>query len=451
MADSDKTRKQLLDKIAALREQIAALPESTDIAETAKDTPAQTEPIFQESTEAELREANIRLSAALAELKRTQMRIIQHERLGAIGQMASGIAHNFNNALMPILGFSDLLIQNPQMLQDTEDTVQMLTDIRTAAQDAAESVRRLRDFYKPQDEDERRTSVDLNALTESAIALTQPKWREEASVKDIAFEIRKELHEIPSVTGNTSQLREVFANLILNALDAMPEGGVLTVRSAADDIWVAVSVTDTGIGMTPEVKRQCFEPFFSTKDNTGTGMGLSIAYGIIRQHGGAIAIENEAETGTTFTVRIPHAPSEQDEEGKTVCKTPALRPLTILAIDDEIWSRELLQRFLGPDGHTIELASTGQEGIDKFASGQFDLVLTDRAMPDMSGDKVAAVIKDASPNTPVVMLTGFGDIMRSSGECPPDVDDIVGKPITRDELRLVIAAAVGEGGRDNPK
>jgi len=400
--------------------------------------------------EQELREANMRLSAALAELKKTQLRVIEHERLSAIGQMASGIAHNFNNALMPILGFSDLLIENPEMIDDREDTLRMLKDIRTAAQDAAEAVRRLRDFYRPQTGDER-TSVDINALIESVLSLTQPKWKEEAAAKDIAFEIRKELHSLPPVTGNESQLREVVTNMILNSLDAMPDGGTLTIRSRADDIWVSIEVQDTGVGMPPEVQRQCFEPFFSTKESTGTGMGMSIAYGIVRQHGGAITIQSEQGKGSTFSVRLPHGPSERDAEGKTVRKAPEVRPLKVLAIDDEIWTRELLQRFLQADGHSLELASTGKEGIARFADGEFDLVLTDRAMPDMSGDKVASEVKKLSPHTPVLMLTGFGEIMRSSGERPKGVDDIVGKPVTGDELRVVIAAVMAAADPGNLK
>lgn len=398
--------------------------------------------------EEDLREANMRLSAALVELKRTQLRVIEHERLSAIGHMASGIAHNFNNALMPILGFSDLMIQNPEMLKDTQDTIHMLTDIRTAAQDAAEAVRRLRDFYKPPNEDHG-NSIDLNSLVKTALSLTQPKWKEEAAAKDIAFEIRTDLQPLPAVTGNESQLREVLTNLILNALDAMPRGGELAIRSAADDIWVVVEVQDTGVGMTPEIKRQCFEPFFSTKDVSGTGMGLSIAYGIVRQHGGTITVESQPGEGTTFSVRIPHGPSEQDAEGRTVWKAPRIRPLQILAIDDEIWSRELLQRFLQSDDHRLVLATTGQEGLKTFAEEEFDLVLTDRALPDMSGDKVAAEIKRTSPDTPVIMLSGFGDIMRTSGEYPEGVDDVVGKPITRDELRVVIASTMGAIDQDN--
>lgn len=400
--------------------------------------------------EQDLRDANMRLSAALAELKRTQLRVIEHERLSAIGQMASGIAHNFNNALMPILGFSDLLIQNPEMLANTEDAVRMLTDIRTAAEDAAEAVRRLRDFYRPPDTDEH-TSLDLNAIVETALALTRPRWKEEAAARDIAFEIRKELHSLPVVMGNESQLREVVANLILNALDAMTDGGVLTLRSSADDVWAVLEVIDTGTGMSPDVKRQCFEPFFSTKESTGTGMGLSIAHGIVRQHGGAISIQTEPGEGTRFVIRIPHGPPEQDAEGKTVRKTPKVRPLKVLAIDDEIWSRELLQRLLQADGHTLELATTGGEGVKKFFEGEYDLVMTDRAMPDMSGDKVAAEIKSKSPSTPILMLTGFGDIMRSSGEYPEGVDDIIGKPITKDELRQVIAATMAAVDQDNLK
>lgn len=383
--------------------------------------------------EQDLRDANIRLSHTLTELKRTEQQIIQHARLSALGQMASGIAHDFNNALMPILGFSDLMINDPNILKDREETLSMLKDINAAARDAAQTIMRLRDFYRPSDEGER-VPVDMNKLIETVLALTKPKWREEMRALGLTVEIRKELQEILPVSGNESQLRDALTNVILNAVDAMPRGGTITISSYIDRKWSVIEVNDTGTGMTDEVRERCFDPFFTTKELDGTGMGLSVAYGTIRQHGGTIDVLSEPDRGTTFVIRLPWETALSEKTDGETKAVDSLSPLRVLIIDDEIWSRSLVQRFLTSNGHSVEAAKTGKEGLEMFGKGTFDLVITDRAMPDMSGDQVAAEIKKAGAETSIILLTGFGDLMKSAGESPPGIDMILSKPVTKKEL-----------------
>lgn len=390
--------------------------------------------------EQDLRDANMRLSDALTEIKHTHQQIIQHERLSALGQMASGIAHDFNNALMPILGYSELLLTDVNIMANRDEANVILNDIHSAAKDATQIVRRLREFYRPPDDGER-VSVDFAELIETAVMLTQPKWREEMNAKGITIEIKKELQKIPEIRGTVSQLREVLTNLILNSIDAMPNGGTITICARPEGEWGIVEVRDTGFGMTEDVQQRCFEPFFSTKGNHGTGMGLALAYGIVRQHGGTISIESKQGEGTTVKFSLPTALAIPEEEKETA-KLAQVPPLNVLIIDDDLWSHNILKRYLAAQKHTIETAETGQEGLEKFRKGQFDLVITDRAMPDMSGDDVAAAIKEANSKIRVILATGFGEIMKDKRECPPGVDVIVSKPVTEQELKRAVAKAV---------
>ena len=404
---------------------------------------------IQEKTEAlvrskrDIENSNTLLSKTLAQLKRTQEQVIEHERLAALGQMASGIAHDFNNALMPILGFTDLLLSRPAMLDNREETIKMLNTVRTAAMNAASTVRRLTDFYRPSDEGELQI-LDLNKLIGNIVAMTQPKWKEEMAAKGIFIEFKTETRDIPHISGNESQLNEVFTNLILNAADAMPNGGTITIlaHTHKSGKGVEIQVSDTGLGMTEEVRRRCMEPFFTTKGGRGTGLGLSMVYGLIQRHKGSVDIQSTPGKGTTVTIHLPFGKSEQGKE--TPASTPALtlKPMRILFIDDELSARDLIAEYLKADKHIVEVAESGKEGLKKFRERTFDLVITDRAMPEMRGDQVAAAIKDVNPETPVILLTGFGDMMNADLELPAGVDFIVSKPVTLDNLYKAISSVM---------
>ncbi|MFQ5883294.1 MAG: GAF domain-containing protein [Candidatus Methylomirabilales bacterium] len=385
-----------------------------------------------------LQESNRRLEETLAELQATQQQVMQQERLRALGQMASGIAHDFNNALSPIVGFSELLLDRPGHLADEAKAARFLRMINTAGKDAANVVRRLREFYRAREEDEVLLPVDLNALVEEAINLTQPRWKDQAQGSGITIHIETDLQPIARIAANEAEIREVLTNLIFNAVDAMPEGGMLSLRTRSDADHVVLEVSDTGTGMTDEVRERCLDPFFSTKQERGTGLGLAMVYGIIQRHQGRLAIQSAPGRGTTFSIRLPGHTAPEPEDRAEEVAGPAQR-LRVLVVEDELPVRELVVAYLTEDGHAVETAPNGREGLEKFMAGWFDVVVTDQGMPEMAGDQLAATIKQLAPGKPVILLTGFGDLMIASGEMPAGVDIILSKPVTLTALRQTLA------------
>lgn len=383
-----------------------------------------------------LRESNRRLEEALTTLQKTMQQNIQRERLHALGQMASGIAHDFNNVLGSILGFSELLLAHPNILYEQEKARYYLELINTGAKDAAAIVRRLREFYRSRTEEETFLPVDVNSLIEHAILLTQPRWKDQALARGCTFHFETDLQNIPLILGNETELREVLINLIFNAIDAMPGGGTIRLCTFVEDHQLVLTIGDTGIGMSEQVRTHCLEPFFSTKGAQGTGLGLAMVHGVIRRHEGTITIESEEGTGTTVIIRLPISTTQQVIDEKQPI-TSTLRPLYVLVVEDEPLMQNVLTGYLANDGHRVETASNGREGLGKFLAGRFDLVITDRAMPEMNGEQLAVAIKKIAPNKPVLLLTGFGDTI-SAEEKPSGVDYVVGKPVTLSTFREIL-------------
>lgn len=397
----------------------------------------------------DLNESNRSLQAAVAKLKETQQQVIQQERLNALGQMVSGIAHDFNNVLMPILGLSDFMLANPGMLDDRKETLECLENIRSAAADAREIVRRLREFYRPNARLEA-VPVDLAALVRDVLQLTEASWKTQAQAEGKRVALKVEMpDDLPPVTVNEARLREVATNLVINAVDAMPQGGQITVSASATDTWMVLEFRDTGVGMPEEVRRRCLEPFFSTKGEHGTGLGLAMCHGIVQRHGGLLDIESREGKGTTIRIRLPL--EREDGPGEPVAIEAAsedhvVEELSILVVDDEETSLALLKRYLSRDGHTVRTATSGEEAIELLQSGAWDLVLTDRAMPGVGGDQVALAAGKQTPRVPAIMLTGFGELMTCSQEAPEGVSRLLAKPVTQQELCDAVAAVVRAGG-----
>ncbi|HLF04472.1 MAG TPA: cache domain-containing protein [Dehalococcoidia bacterium] len=426
--------------------------------------------------EEELRESNLRLEQTLGQLKTTQGHLVQQERLRALGQMASGIAHDFNNALATILGFSELLITRPDDLDDKEKVLAYLQIINTGAKDATQVVSRLREFYRHREESELFLPVNLTELVQQSITLTQPKWKDQALANGVVIDVTASLEAVPLVAGNAGDLREVLTNLIFNSVDAIVQkatgrtgrgqpatDGSIVVRCYrrmspspvdADGTVSAprppseqavLEVSDNGVGMTEDVRQRCLEPFFSTKGEKGTGLGLSMVFGIVERHKGTLDIQSTWGEGTTFTISLPTGvpvatPAKREDRGQE----PTCRPLHVLVVEDEDLERDLMTRYLNTGGHSVEVAASGREGLEKFQHGTFDLVLTDLAMREMSGDQLASAIKAISPQTPVILVTGFGDMMDASDEEPPDVDMVLSKPLGLAELRRAMAKVTEE-------
>ena len=389
--------------------------------------------------EDQVRERTARLEEALNDLRSTQEHVVKQERLRALGMMAGGVAHDFNNALTMMLGYGELLL--PWLQQNgSARELTYLNHIVSAAQDATHVVSRLRDFYRPAENNEIRVPVDLSDIAMQVVSLTAPRWKGRGLADGVQIDVQTDLHEIPLVAANAAELREVLTNLIFNAVDAMPAGGVITVGTVPLADGVALTVTDTGIGMTESERERCLEPFFTTKGEGGTGLGLAVVYGIIQRHGGTIEIASEKGVGTTFAI---HLPATTDAKGTAVATVERLdRSLRVLIVDDQDIICELLAEHLASDGHTTASAANGHEALNLFHTGAFDLVITDQSMPMMNGVQLGGAIKAISPTTPVILLTGFGDEMMALGGNPPGVDLVLGKPVSQADLRRAIFQAV---------
>jgi len=389
------------------------------------------------------------LETAYNDLRRSQATVLQQERLKALGQMASGIAHDVNNALSPVVGFADLILRGNYGLNDNGK--KYLKHIQTAGEDIAHIVARLREFYRTRDDAESLQQVSLNALAEQVIDMTRPRWRDMPQSNGITIEVDTQFaSDTPHLMGIESEIREAFTNLVLNAVDAMPEGGKINVRThlhydrnnIKHPKQVVVAISDSGMGMSEETKKRCLEPFFSTKGKRGTGLGLAMVYGVMERHEGSIEIESEPGKGTTFFLKFPVrkrvAGADEDEDNGGEVK-----PLNILCIDDEPLVRELIKEMLERDGHRVEVSDGGQSGLDEFRLARerkrpFDVVITDLGMPYLDGRQVAKAVKLESPGTPVVMLTGWGAFMKEEGDAPK-VDSILSKPPRSKELREALS------------
>jgi PAS domain S-box-containing protein len=391
-------------------------------------------------TEQSLRESTRQLGQTVAELRETQQQIVQQERLRALAQMASGVAHDFNNVLAKILGFNELLLAWPENLKDTEKVKKYLQMTNAAAQEAVSIVNRLREFYRHRKETEVYQAIDVNEAVAQAIAMSQPKWKDQMMASGATVAVNTELRKVPPIRGSESELREVLINLLFNAVDAMPQGGTVTVATGTEGDSIVIEVCDTGRGMTEEVRQRCFEPFFTTKGERGTGLGLAIVYGIVQRHGGSIDIQSVVGKGTVVVIRFPvlqAADGEQPTGG-----TASLRPLRVLVVEDEPQVRDIEAEYLRGDGHSVETAENGRQGIERFQHGHFDVVVADRAMPEMNGDQMTSAIKEASPHTPVLMVTGFADMPMEGIDLTHQPDLILRKPITQTALRQAVARVV---------
>ena len=399
------------------------------------------------------------LTAALHDLKAAQAGVVQQERLRALGQMAAGVAHDLNNTLVPVVGYSELLLAGPDALSPVQR--EWLRLVHEGARDAAQVVARLKEFYRARGAEDAHTVVDPAALLRQVLALTRPKWRDEASAAGRAIGAEADLpaEALPSVLGSAGELREVFTNLIFNAVDALPEGGAITLRArfapAPGDGCVVFEVVDTGMGMDEETRRRCLEPFFSTKESGGTGLGLAMVYGSVVRHRGTVEVESAPRDGTTVRLRLPIA-STAARVALVTRPAIAVTALRILLVDDDLTVRNVVAAMLERDGHSVAHAPSGEAGIALLegthggagntpGDTSIDLIITDRAMPGgMSGEQMAVAAKALRADVPVILLTGFGELMIAAGERPAGVDVVLGKPVTLAVLRRGIATVLPE-------
>ena len=384
------------------------------------------------------------LSHYIAEQERIREQFSQMEKLSALGELASGVAHDFNNTLAGILGRAQLL----QRTSDPEKIKRGLDIIIKTAEDGAKTVKRIQDFAR-QRRDHNFELVSIDQILLDASEITRPRWKNCAEASNIHITVDLQIGSNAMVMGDDSELREVLVNMVFNAIDAMPEGGKLTLSSRADEHSVIVEVIDTGVGMYPEVRSRIFDPFFTTKGKAGLGLGLAVSFGIIRRHGGNVEVESQYGCGTEFRITLPVATiAESGPPMQLADAAPAPSPAganapantipRLLVVDDEDFVRDLLKEMLEGENCDVELAASGNEALAMFRESQFDAVCTDVGMPGMSGWELAREIRQLDQRIPIAVITGWGEAVGSNEQKAAGVDWVIAKPFTTERVAELV-------------
>jgi PAS domain S-box-containing protein len=368
----------------------------------------------------------------------------QSERLTALGQMAGGIAHDFNNLLQAILGYAQLMARSP----GNADVVRRGLDvIEKAANGGAETVRRIQKFARLRP-DEPFVTMDLNQVVRDSLAITRPRWEEKKVKGGVPLQLELELGPVPVVMGRPAELNEVITNLVLNAIDAMPKGGTLRIRTRLGDHRHAmITVADTGMGMSEEVRKKVFDPFFTTKGEEGTGLGLSVSHSIVERHGGDLKVDSRPGEGTTFTITLPIGMTPTGEA--TPGGEPGVeRKGRILLVDNDPQVLSILGEMLKDAGHHVLPVPSGPEALRVFVPSGFDLVITNVGMPEMSGWDVAEQLRARDPNIPVIFITGWGLQEEDQARCRRlGITALLFKPVPPPELHRKVQVALAARAR----
>jgi PAS domain S-box-containing protein len=384
------------------------------------------------------------LQQAYDDLRQTQQTVMQQERLRALGQMASGIAHDINNALSPVALYTESLLEREPHL--SERGRGYLVTIARAIDDVAATVARMREFYRQREPQLQPTPVQLNRLLQQVVDLTHARWSDMPQQRGIVIRLEIEpAPDLPAILGVESEVREALTNLIFNAVDAMPDGGVLTLRTrSVAPAAAVVEVSDTGVGMNEDTRRRCLEPFFTTKGERGTGLGLAMVYGVAQRHDADVEIDSVVGCGTTVRLSFPVPATPPSVSAVPAPAEAPTRRLRILIVDDDPLMLKSLCDTLELDGHVVVVANGGQAGIDSFKAARqpdetFDAVITDLGMPYVDGRAVAVAVKASAKTTPVILLTGWGQRLVADGDIPAHVDRVLSKPPRLRELRAALA------------
>jgi len=380
----------------------------------------------------------------ITDRKKLEKQLIQSEKLNSLGALAGGVAHDFNNVLAAIMGRAQLLRIHVEPLAGREENRKTVLELKrglelieNAAKDGAETVRQIQEFSRRRTDDKDFTHIDINELLDNALEYTRLRWKDEAESKGVRIRIIKECSSLNPILGRASELRGVFTNLINNAIDAMPQGGEIRVKSFMDDNIAVIKIEDTGKGMPPNIKDKIFDPFFTTKGPQSTGLGLSVSYGAINRHHGTITAESVEGEGTTFILTFPA--TENAAEGEVGKETiipirKEQEKARILIIDDEEGVRELLRDILTEASHEVEVARDGKEGITLFREREYDMVFTDLAMPMMSGWEVAEKVKSINKKVPIALITGWNVSLDESELNDKRINLVIQKPFKMEQI-----------------
>ena len=371
----------------------------------------------------------------VTDVREAEERTSQNKKLAAIGKLSSGAAHDFNNVIAGVQGRVHLMRKNAK---DSE-LLSHLDSIEDAVQTGSETVRRMLDYAKGV---RSRTveTLDVTNLIENVIYITQPKWDELPEEKGLIVKLSKNLEDGLHLEGNKSELINALTNLMINGVDAMPDGGVIGIQSRKVDEQIQIQVSDTGTGMTADILDRIYDPFFSTKGSKGTGLGLSEVFGTMNRHGAKLDVDSKVGQGTCFTLTFesvePLAKSAEMQKN-------ANKKYTILALDDEEYLLETLKDFLEEDGHTVACFTHVRDALESIKSGKnFDIVITDFEMPEMNGGEFAQQVKSFNPLLPIILLSGWPISLEEDIDLAGVIDSVLTKPFTLDEVNSAFSFAL---------
>lgn len=435
-------RLQILNLLLSTYE--AAIQRNKELSAT-RDTLRQTNEDLQHLTEQ--LEDRVRLRTKELEesneaLRKAQKALIQQERLHALGQMASGIAHDINNAISPVALYTESLLEHTAGLSDRARS--QLNAISRAINDVALTVGRMREFYRPREQEMPLASVTLNDLVQQVVELTRARWGDVPGRAGIIIDLQTALDpELPQISGAENEIRDALTNLIFNAVDAMPRGGLIQIRTTRQDKEVRLEVQDNGTGMPEEVRRRCLEPFFTTKGDRGTGLGLAMVYGMTQRHGARLEIDSKPDAGSTMRVIFPSRP---EKAGNAMpAQSQEARKLHILLINRNESLLESLGAVLREDGHQViegssDAAAREAAGSSLAPKEHIDLVITD--LPPTEGDFVTQIRKGNS--TRIILLGAWTkDTQSGAGGKTPAIDRVLSHPPRLRDLRIALAEVCG--------
>ncbi len=377
----------------------------------------------------------------ISQRKYAEKAVIENQRLSAVGEIASSVAHDFNNALQAILGNLELAMLKTEM---PYSITKYLEGIRTSAMDSAARVQLLQRFGGKKQNTINYTSVEINRILDEVIVQSRPLWKDNAEKNGLVFQINKQFEDLPLINGNPGELRTVIYNMLKNSIEAMPNGGNISIHTFKNSDTVKISISDNGIGMDENTRTRIFQPFFSTKGfEQGRGMGMSGAYSIIKEHGGTIDIINSTPgKGTTLQISLPISNLVINQE-QELSVNNTKQKIKVLWVDDDKLIREIASEMLIYLNFTGDVVSSGDEALKLLNDNKYDLIVTDIGMPVMNGWQLAdRIVEKFGPDIKIAILSGWGEQIDKAELDAHNINFVLAKPFQINQLKKLILESV---------
>lgn len=375
----------------------------------------------------------------VTERKNSEQNFLHAEKLRVVSQLASGVAHDVNNDLAVILGYSEYLLGKEAKLDEEDRSV--LSAIQLQARECAGTVRRIQLFSSSVPRS-KFTYFSLNDVVRDVVESMEQLWAGDAGQPRTGVHLEADLQWVPPVHAHLTSLSETVVSLIENAVSALPEGGKVSLHTRYNKDQVILEIADNGAGIEPADLSRIFEPFFTTKGPASSGLGLSIAYNLVTQMKGSLSVESALGEGTTFTLRLPSAAAEAATSADSGHSDEEKPKLEVMVIDDEALVAEMLKTLFKNSGYHATVFLNGAEAIEALKKAEFDLLVVDLGMPGMDGWEVSRQVNEIRPEIPIIVATGWNITVDEGQEHGAIIDAVLSKPFARSELDEAVETAL---------